>query len=188
MKPEPVSLHTVCGIEELGGHSDRSVAHVLSLLDPGTPEPEAFSGYGGHRRVTLQFHDIIEPRPGLVAPSEEHVVEILRFGEGVEAGGHLLIHCHMGISRSTAAMAMLLAQAQRDADEREIVARLHELRRQAWPNARMIAMADRLLGRDGRLSEAVRRLHAKQLRERPGTEAYMRAVGRAAEVDAALAA
>ena len=38
-----VTLHTVCGLEELAGHGTRGVSHVLSLLDPGTPEPAAFS-------------------------------------------------------------------------------------------------------------------------------------------------
>ncbi|WP_020180758.1 hypothetical protein [Methylopila sp. M107] len=188
MTLEPISLRTVCGIEELAGHSSSKVTQVLSLLDPGTPHPRAFSGFGAHHRVTLEFHDIIEPMTGLVAPSEGDVAEILRFGADVGPKDHLLIHCHMGISRSTAAMAMLLAQAEPSLDEADVVARLYALRRQSWPNTRMIAMADDALGRGGRLVAAVRRLHARQLKARPETEAYMRAVGRTAEVEAALAA
>ena len=32
---------TVCGLQELDDHGDRDVTHVLSILDPGTPEPAA---------------------------------------------------------------------------------------------------------------------------------------------------
>ncbi|RVU21704.1 tyrosine phosphatase family protein [Methylobacterium oryzihabitans] len=191
MKPEPISLHTVCGLEELGHHSARGITHVLSILDPGWPEPEAFGGYDAHHRTTLRFHDVTEPGPNLVLPQATHVEEILAFGRDLTAERgrertHLLIHCHAGISRSTAAMTMLLAQARPDLDEAAIVARVHELREKAWPNARMIGFADAALGRDGRLSEAVRRLHALQLKVRPHLDQLMRDLGRSAEVEAAL--
>jgi hypothetical protein len=32
---------TVCGIEELPGHCEAGVSHVLSILDPGSPLPPA---------------------------------------------------------------------------------------------------------------------------------------------------
>ena len=189
--PEPISLHTVCGLEELGHHSARGVTHVLSILDPGWPEPDAFGGYDTHHRTTLRFHDIIEPVAGQILPRPEDVAAILRFGRDLRRERrheptHLLIHCHAGISRSTAAMTMLLAQAHPDLDEAAVVARVHDLREKAWPNARMIAFADEALGRQGRLSEAVRRLHALQLRVRPHLDGLMRELGRGREVDAAL--
>lgn len=120
MTPLPISMLTVCGLSELDYHSARGVTHVLSILDPDWPEPEAFWAYDPHHRTTLHFHDIIEPRPDLVLPSSEHVEAVLAFGRVVaeEAGEHdhagLLVHCHMGISRSTAAMATLLAQRHPD--------------------------------------------------------------------------
>jgi len=60
---------TVCGLEELAGHADRKVSHVLSILDPDQPEPEAFGAYGEHARLELKFHDIIEETPGFRPPS-----------------------------------------------------------------------------------------------------------------------
>ena len=110
MKTLAISTLTICGIEELPGNSAREVTHVLSVLDPDRAEIAAFDAYGEHHRVTLRFHDIIEPRPGQIMPAPEHVEAILNFGEGLRATaasrlkGHLLVHCHMGISRSTAAM------------------------------------------------------------------------------------
>ena len=192
--PAPISLLTICGLEELGEHSARGVTHVLSILDPGTPEPAEFGAYGEHRRTTLRFHDAIEPAEGVVLPEPADVDAVLGFGRDVlaeRAGGsdaRVLIHCHAGISRSTAAMLMLLVEAYPDEDEARVVARLHDLREKAWPNSRMVGFADARLGRGGRLSAAVRRLHALQLGVRPQIETFMRANGRAREVDAALAA
>jgi predicted protein tyrosine phosphatase len=192
VKPEPISLHTVCGLEELGHHSTRGVTHVLSILDPAWPEPEAFGTYDAHHRTTLRFHDIIEPIDGQILPERRDVEAILRFGEDLAAETarrktHLLIHCHAGISRSTAAMTMLLGQAHPDLDAQAVVAKVHDLREKAWPNARLIAFADDALGYDGSLTEAVRRLHAEQLRVRPHLAELMRGLGRGREVDAALA-
>jgi predicted protein tyrosine phosphatase len=188
--PAPISLLTICGLEELGSHGARGVTHVLSILDPDTPEPAAFGAYGEIRRTTLRFHDVIEPGPNATLPSEADVDAILAFARDVLAeeragAAHVLVHCHVGISRSTAAMLMLIALAYPDEDEEAWVARLHAMRAKAWPNARMVAFADARLGRGGRLSEAVRRLHGRQLLAYPNVESFLRANGRSAEVDAA---
>ena len=126
MIPTSLSLLTICGLEELEQHGSSGVTHVLSILDPGWPEPEAFRRYEAHHRTTLHFHDIIEPRPDRLLPERGHVEAILGFGEsigrdaGSREGGHLLVPCHMGVSRSTAAMATVIAQANPQADEEEI--------------------------------------------------------------------
>lgn len=188
------ALLTVCGLEELEGHNARGVTHVLSILDPGWPDPTAFHAYESHHRTTLRFHDVIEPEPGFVLPEPEHVEAILEFGRGLAADGagragpspgHLLIHCHAGVSRSTAAMTMLLAQAHPEESEEAIIERLVALRPQAWPNSRMIGFADEKLARGGRLRKAVRDLHARQLRDKPHLGDLMRTFGRGREVEAA---
>lgn len=191
MKLAPISLLTICGLDELGHHSACGVTHVLSILDPDWPEPDAFWTYDPHRRTTLHFHDVIEPGPDLVLPQSEHVEAILDFGRSLAADttlredAHLLVHCHMGVSRSTAAMAMLVAQSSPREIEDEIFARLLELRPQAWPNSRMIEFADDLLGRRGRLTAALGGLYAQQLAKRPETEHFMRTHGREREVEMA---
>ena len=190
MKSKTVLIRTVCGIEELPEHGTRRVSHVLSILDPDRPEPESFSAYPAHRRTTLRFHDAIEPAPGIVLPERGDVETILDFGRALAsesaAEAHILVHCHLGISRSTAALAILMADAEPDKPAADLVAELHAQREKAWPNARMIAFADDQLAREGTLVEAVRRLHALQLRKRPHLEAVMRDLGRAGEVEAAL--
>ena len=111
MKNLALSTLTICGLHELDAHGARDVTHVLSLLDPGTPEPTAFSGYDPHVRTTLYFHDAIEPGPNIVLPEMSDIETILAFARDAGDVGHLLIHCHMEISRSTAAMLMVMAQA-----------------------------------------------------------------------------
>jgi len=191
MEPLSISLLTICGLAELEQHRPRRVTHVLSILDPDWPEPEAFRTYDPHHRTTLHFHDVIEPGPGLILPAPEHVEAILGFGRslaagtGEESGVHLLVHCHMGVSRSTAAMATLIAQLHPEEDEDRIFARLLDIRPQVWPNSRMIGFADEMLGREGRLTAALSRLYAHQLARRPETARFMRENGRAREVDMA---
>jgi predicted protein tyrosine phosphatase len=191
MKLPPTSLLTICGLEEPGHHSARGVSHVLSILDPGWPEPEAFNAYDPHHRTTLHFHDEIEPGPNLVLPQPEHVEAILDFGRSLTSEAiareqaHLLVHCHMGVSRSTAAMAMLMAQSNPKESEEQVFARLLELRPQAWPNSLMMEFADDQLCRRGRLLTALGGLYAQQLAKRPETEEFMRTHGRRREIDMA---
>jgi predicted protein tyrosine phosphatase len=189
VRSDQLHLHTVCGLDELVEHEARGVSHVLSILDPDRADPTAFATYGTHQRITLRFHDAIEAAPGVVLPERGDVETILAFGRDAAASGgevHILVHCHVGISRSTAALASLFAQAEPETPAETLIARLHDQREKAWPNARMIAFADDILGRGGSLSEAVRKLHGLQLRKRPHLDAIMRDLGRGAEVDAAL--
>ncbi len=174
---------TVCGLHELDGLGARDVTHVLSLLDPGTPDPTAFSSYDPHVRATLYFHDAIEPAPDIVLPEMADVETILGFARDAGDVRHLLIHCHMGISRSTAAMLMVLAQAFPDEPEGALVDRLLEIRPQAWPNSRMIEFADERLGRNGRLMAAVSGIYARHLARRPDLAETMVKLDRAREVE-----
>ena len=178
---------TICGIADLPSHCRAGVTHILSLLDPEASEPEHFGAYPPHARLVLRFHDIIEPLPAMVLPEPAHVEACLEFGRGlVDNGpGHLLVHCHMGISRSSAAMAALLLQAHPQADEDAVLARVLSIRPQAWPNSRIIGFADDLLQRRGRLNRALGRLYGRQLGAHPGLDEIMRGLGRGAEVEMA---
>jgi len=186
MKSIALSALTVCGLDELDGHAGRGVTHVLSILDPDWPEPEAFLAFDPHFRATLRFHDAIEPAPGVVLPERADVETILAFGREAGDVRHLLIHCHAGISRSTAAMLMVLAQAYPRESEGAAVERLLAIRPQAWPNSRMIAFADELLGYHGRLTAALSRIYAKRLKVQPDFAMLMRQANRGKEVELGL--
>jgi len=180
---------TVCGIEELAGHCSTGASHVLSILDPDYPVPEAFGAFGEHEKTEVRFHDIIDETPGLLLPQPEHVERILALGRSLlsepAATAHLLVHCHAGISRSTASMALILAQALPEQPADTVLALVHGIREKAWPNLRLIEMGDAMLGRGGALVEATHALHSLQLERRPHMAEFMELGGRGREVAAA---
>ncbi len=188
---EFVDFHiTVCGIEELAGHSAVGITHVLSILDPGFPDPDAFGAYGEHERLDLRFHDIVEERPGMQLPRREDVEALLGFGRDLmrEPQAHLLVHCHMGISRSTAAMALILAQARPERPAAEAFAEVRRIRSQFWPNLRIVELGDELLGRRGDLVAAAISRYRHVIEVRPEMAQNMTGMGRGREVRAATAA
>jgi predicted protein tyrosine phosphatase len=79
-------------------------------------------------------------------------------------------------------MTILLAEARPEAEEDALFAHIREIRPQAWPNSRMIAMADYLLRRNGRLVAALRRHYSEQIRRRPDLAEMIERVGRKQEV------
>lgn len=186
---------TVCGIEELAGHGARDVTHVLSILDPGWPDPEALRVFDMHRRLKLHFHDVVDDLPGWIAPERCDVDLLLAFARELgelrrEPGEepippHLLVHCHAGVSRSTAAAILILAQRDPARSGRDVVGRVIQLRPRAWPNLRMIEFGDALLGRDGEIVAAVRALYRLALDREPRLAEAMIESGRGREVAAA---
>ncbi|MBX2804762.1 MAG: protein-tyrosine-phosphatase [Hyphomicrobiales bacterium] len=177
---------TICGLAELPGHSVLEVSHVLSIVDPDLGSIDAFGDYGEHSRMELRFHDVIEDNLGFDAPQQAHVEEILSFGQDVlanpDAGRHLLVHCHMGVSRSTASMTLMLAQAQPDHSARQILHQVLSVREQAWPNLRILEFGERLLGRDGEFSGAVAEIYALQLDRKPELKQLFTGYGRGREI------
>lgn len=183
---------TVCGIDELLEQRTRKVTHVLSLVDPDLPELDAFQAFEEHHRLTLRFHDIIDAAHNHTMPTPDHVSAILQFGseflaaQNSETPSHLLVHCHMGVSRSTAAMVSLMAQGNPDESTDNLFARLVAIRPQAWPNSQMIGFADEQLGRKGELMSALRRHYGRQIERNPQFTEWMTRLGRQAELQMAI--
>jgi predicted protein tyrosine phosphatase len=100
---------------------------------------------------------------------------------------HLLVHCHAGVSRSSASMALLIAQAMPDRSGDMIFADILRIRPQIWPNLRIVEMGDRTLGRNGDLVAAALGVYRLQIGQNPHLVEQFRSGGRAREVEAALA-
>lgn len=186
MVDDPMAFDlTICGLDELGLHRRAGVTHVLSILDPGWPEPVEFDRWDGPHRLLLRFHDVIDDEPPWEAPGEDHVAVMLEFGRDLakQKPARLLVHCHAGVSRSTASALVLLAQADPERDPGDIVGQIARHRPQAWPNLRIVELGDRLLNRRGALVEAARRHYREVVALRPDYGALMRASGRAREVE-----
>jgi predicted protein tyrosine phosphatase len=181
---------TICGISELSDHCAAGVTHVLSILDPEWPDPAAFAEFPPHRRLALRFHDIIEPGPHRLAPARADVELLLDFGRGLaeSAGRHLLVHCHAGVSRSTASAALILAQAHPDRPASEAFDHVARMRPRAWPNLRILEFGDELLGRNGEIVAAAGTVYRRLLEREPEFEDAMIDGGRGREVRAALSA
>lgn len=140
-------LSGVTGIAEGLGQFD-----LLTLLSPDQARDDRRIR-GSERHLELSFHDITEIRPGLVAPDRVIMQEILDFARGAR-DHEMLIHCWAGISRSSAA-AYVIACDRNPGFEHDIA---DELRRRApsvTPNRLMVALADDLLDRNGRMTEAI---------------------------------
>ncbi len=192
--PTPLRM-TICGLDELAGHCVTGVTHVLSILDPGWPEPEPLRNFVLDRRLKLNFHDVIESTPGWIPPERWDVELLLAFGRNLSemgrgastgAGGtHLLVHCHAGVSRSTASAILLLAQRDPARAAQDVVGQVIRLRPRAWPNLRIIEMGDALLGRDGEIVASVGALYRLALDREPGLAEAMIGAGRGREVAAA---
>lgn len=134
--------------------SPEGCAGVTCLVSIGEPHNELPLGFGNvARRLRLLFADHIN---GEFGPTEEDVRRIIELAEGLRASaGRVLIHCEAGISRSSAAALIMYAHWLGAGREREAMDRVLAQRSIAKPNRRMVALADALLGRDGRLVEAV---------------------------------
>jgi predicted protein tyrosine phosphatase len=174
---------TICGIDELACHCAAGVTHVLSILDPDSPEPEPLSIFEVHRRLRLRFHDVIESQPGWIAPERWDVELLLTFARDLGASGtHLLIHCHAGVSRSTAAATLVLAQRCPEQPAEEVLTEVVRLRPRAWPNLRILELGDDILGRNGEIVAAARAHYRRAIAREPWLADAMIEGGRGREV------
>ena len=108
------------------------------------------------RHLKLGLNDIAELRPGLVAPGEAHVAQLIDFVKGWDRRAPLVVHCWLGISRSPAAAAITALALEPDQDEMALAERLRRASPFVTPNARLIEIGDAMLGRGGRLKRAIR--------------------------------
>lgn len=179
---------TICGIPELDGHCGAGVTHVLSILDPDWPDPSAFDTFPPHRRLAMRFHDIIEPLQGRRLPGRENVEQLLAFGREIRGGSpaHLLVHCHAGLSRSTAATALILIQSQPDRPAAAAFETIAGIRPRAWPNLRILELGDALLRRNGEIVAAAGSVYRRMLDLDPSLAQTMIEGGRGREVKIAL--
>ena len=141
---------------------------------PNSPSPPQLAFCRPDRLLRLRFHDAIERSPGDEVADHRRRRRNSRFWlAGLAPALRLLVHCHFGISRSTAAMAMLIARDPSLTGD-EVFARLLRIRPRAWPNSLMVRYADELLGRRGKLMPALGRLYFRQLRRVPDIAEFMR--------------
>lgn len=127
---------------------------ILSLVNAGTPMTIP-AHVTGENHLFLPMNDIVEDLPGMTPPGEAHVSQLLAWLEGWDRAQPLVIHCFAGISRSTAAAYVSVLALNPARDEEELAWTLRARAPSATPNRRIVEIADRVLGRRGRMSRAV---------------------------------
>jgi predicted protein tyrosine phosphatase len=115
--------------------------------------------------LLLDMDDITDHIEGYVAPAEQHVGDLLRFVRAWDRATPLVVHCYAGISRSTAGAFVTACALNPQRDEAAIARALRDASPTAMPNIRIVSIADRLLGREGRMIAAIGSM-------RPGIATY----------------
>ncbi|MEO1199365.1 MAG: tyrosine protein phosphatase [Pseudomonadota bacterium] len=148
----------VCSLSRLHDTVDQAgAAHVITLITEGT-EVERPAAIAPHQHLYLAMNDIAEPLPGMTPPGADHIETLIGYIESWDRADPIVIHCWAGISRSTAAAFTTMCLLYPEADEYRLAHRLRRLSPTATPNPRIVALADQLLGRSGRMIDAVRQI------------------------------
>lgn len=129
-------------------------SRVVSLLSPYDTFP-SFSDVRADDHLQVAIHDIAEDIGDWRAPGQDDAERLVRFVENWDRAAPMLIHCWAGISRSTASAFITACVHNPSTDESEIAFALRKASQTAFPNPRLVAHADAILGRNGRMSKAV---------------------------------
>ena len=148
------TLH-VCSLAKLDETVEKTGARqIVTLLSDGTPMKRPQS-VAAERHLQLITSDITAPMDGHILPGTHHIEELIGFVKRWDRVDPLVIHCWAGISRSTAAAFITASVLNPDLDETLLAARLRAASPSATPNPRLIALADQLLDRQGRMISAI---------------------------------
>jgi predicted protein tyrosine phosphatase len=129
-------------------------SHVLTVMAnvAQVQRPESVLE-ANHLRV--QMDDITEQMDGFLAPSDAHIEQVLNFVRGWDRNAPLVVHCYAGISRSTASAFAAACMLNPHRDEISIARQMRTASPIAQPNRLIVSLADRALGREGRMLRAL---------------------------------
>jgi predicted protein tyrosine phosphatase len=150
----------VCSLARLHDTVAKTGAsHVISLLAddthlirPALIVPE--------NHLRLRLHDISEPQDGMFLPQPEHVEALIAFVRRWPREAALVAHCFAGVSRSSAAAFVAACALNPAREEQAIAMALRRASPTATPNTRIVAIADDLLARQGRMIRAAQAIGA----------------------------
>ena len=148
----------VCSLSRLYATVDETRAgHIVTLLrlSDRVVRPAHIAA---ENHLILNVDDISDPADGFTCPADDHVARLIDFAGRWDRTMPMVVHCFAGISRSTAAAFVTACVASPRRDEQEIAWAIRNASRTAQPNARIVAIADRLLKRQGRMVRAVETL------------------------------
>jgi predicted protein tyrosine phosphatase len=155
----------VCSLARLHGTVEETGArHIVTLMkDVAMVQRPRTVAANDH--LLLDMDDITMEIDGYVAPREAHVERLVDFVAGWHRATPLVVHCFAGISRSTAGAFIAACALNPNRDEAVIARTIRDASPTAYPNIRLVALAENLLGRRGRMIEAIEAIG-------PGLAAY----------------
>jgi predicted protein tyrosine phosphatase len=148
----------VCSLARLEETVARTGArYVITAINPWSIPATPASVYDDNH-LRLAINDIETPHTGLVHPEPHHVQKLIDFARQWNMDGPLVVHCLAGISRSTASAFIVACALNEHAPESTIARVLRTSSQSARPNQLMVAHADQILARDGRMIAAIEAL------------------------------
>jgi predicted protein tyrosine phosphatase len=141
---------TICDIEKAESVIDKWATRAIGLIDP-----ECRAGIVAREHyLQLYFHDCDQteyPDCAPVIPQLSHLEEILAFSSSFCPEDRVLVHCHAGISRSTAAAIAIFVQ--HGMEPFEAFYAVQAVAPEMYPNKLMLRYADDLLNQQGAICQ-----------------------------------
>ena len=129
-------------------------SHILTVMANVDQVQRPVSVLPAHH-LKVSMDDITEQMDGFVAPSEQHIEKVLAFVRGWDRSAPMVVHCYAGISRSTASAFMAACALNPHKDEISIAKQIRAASAIAQPNRLIVSLADKVLGREGRMLRAL---------------------------------
>jgi len=134
--------------------SAEQCARVSFLVSIGAPEDELPIGFlNVADRLRLLFGDTVTAEHGATEADIQSLIDLAKKLKGSNC--NVLIHCEAGVSRSPAAALIMYTCLMGPGSETKAMQLVLQQRPFAMPNRRMVALADKLLGRGGRLLSVI---------------------------------
>ena len=137
-------------------------SHIVTLLSPDHMI-ETPAGFRPDRHLRLAMNDVVDAAAADTPPGQTHVRELLAFARTWSAEDPMLVHCWAGISRSMAATYIILCDRLGRGSEVLAAKAIRSRAPHAYPNALLVRHADDILGRQGRMVDAIRDIGAGRM-------------------------
>lgn len=148
----------VCSLHHLHATAQAHGAREMITLLSSQNDVQRPASIRSDRHLVLNMNDISVQIDSMQAPEEHHIGRLIDFARTWDRSIPLLIHCWMGISRSTAAAYITALALNPSLEEDRFAGELRRRSPSATPNRRMIALADTVLQREGRMVSAIERI------------------------------
>ena len=144
----PFSIH-ICSLEAVR-EADVSIFDGVITIEDSRIENPFRLDCEHPKQLVLCFDDISVPLDDFIEPQEKHILQALSFADRIGEGS-ILIHCHAGISRSSAIALAIIAKRIGKGKEQESVKILEQINPHARPNKSIVWLTDEILERKRKL-------------------------------------